>query len=72
MDQPFSLNLEQVDIINLSLSKALAIARMVGDCGRQREVTEDEPTPASLFVVMQVIADELEKIDEVMQSLHRI
>ncbi|MBF0611594.1 MAG: hypothetical protein HQL55_10770 [Magnetococcales bacterium] len=73
MNRPFSLTLQQVDTINLCLSKALAVAQMVADCGKiqERKPGEDEPTPASLFVVMQVIADELKKIEELMQSLCR-
>ncbi|MBF0185616.1 MAG: hypothetical protein HQM06_14690 [Magnetococcales bacterium] len=72
MDTPFTLILAQVDTINLSLSKALAITRIVVDCGKQRQPTEDEPNPASLFVVMLTVADELEKIDELVQSLRRL
>ena len=72
MDDPHSLTLQQVDTINLSLSKALAVARMVADCGSAaRPAPDDEPPAASLFVVMQVIVEELEKIEEVMASLRR-
>ncbi len=72
MDSPYSLNLQQVDTISHSLDKALAVARMVADCGTAaRPAPEDLPPVASLFVVMQVIVDELEQIDEVMGSLRR-
>lgn len=71
MDQPFSLSLEQVDTINLSLARALAIVQMVAECGPERRREPDEPSPASLFVVMQVVQDELEKAQEVMGALGR-
>ncbi|MBF0148281.1 MAG: hypothetical protein HQL85_19160 [Magnetococcales bacterium] len=70
MDTPFTLILAQVDTINFSLSKALAITCIVVDCGKQRQPTE--PNPASLFVIMLTVADELEKIDELVRSLHRL
>ncbi|MBF0311627.1 MAG: hypothetical protein HQL56_19115 [Magnetococcales bacterium] len=72
MDAPHSLTLQQVDTINLSLSKALAVARMVAECGSAaRPAPDEQPSAASLFVVMQVIVEELEKIEEVMVSLRR-
>lgn len=70
MNETFSLSLQQVDTINLSLSKALAVARMVADCGTAaRPAPDDDPPAASLFVVMQVIVEELEKIEEAMQFI---
>ena len=69
MSTPFTLTLEQADTINLSLAKAMAITQMVAECGGERSTGQDEPTPASLFVVMQVVADELEKIEAVMKGM---
>ncbi|MBF0179948.1 MAG: hypothetical protein HQM03_18260 [Magnetococcales bacterium] len=70
MDNQHALTLQQIDTINLSLDKTLAVARMVAECGTAaRPAQEDTPPAASLFTVMQVIVDELEKIDEVMKSL---
>ncbi|GAB0056130.1 hypothetical protein SIID45300_00435 [Candidatus Magnetaquicoccaceae bacterium FCR-1] len=70
MDSTHSLSLQQVDTINLSLDKSLAVARMVAECGSAaRPAPDDLPPVASLFMVMQVIVDELEKIEEVMSSL---
>ncbi|MBF0181917.1 MAG: hypothetical protein HQM03_18015 [Magnetococcales bacterium] len=71
MDYPFSLSLEQVDTINLSLARALAIVQMLAECGPERRREPDEPSPASLFVVMQVVQDELERVQEVMGALGR-
>jgi hypothetical protein len=68
MDENFSLTLQDVDIINLSLSKAIAVCQMVAECGGERRSSPDDPPPASLYVVMQVILEELEKIDEVMKA----
>ena len=70
MNDTVSLTLEQIDTINLSLEKALAVAQMVAECGGKRQLGEDEPTPASLFVVMQVVVDELQQIAEVMRVVH--
>ena len=71
MNDTFSLTLQQMDVINLSLDKARAIAQMVADCGRERKPSDDKPTPASLFVVVQVVAEEMEKISEIMQAVDR-
>ena len=71
MPTPFSLTLEQVDAINLSLSRSLAVAQMVAGCGAERQKDPDTPPVASLFVVMQVIVEELGKIKAVMQAIDR-
>ncbi|MBF0190259.1 MAG: hypothetical protein HQL99_03795 [Magnetococcales bacterium] len=72
MDRPFSLTLQQVDTVRLSLDKAMAVSRMVAECGSAaRPDPDDTPPAASLFMVMQVIFEELEKIEEVMASLGR-
>ena len=71
MNDTVSLTLEQIDTINLSLEKALAVARMVAECGGKRKPGEDEPTPASLFVVMSVVVEELQQIAEVMRVVNR-
>ena len=69
MDQSFTITLQQVDTINLSLEKAMAIAQMVAECGNVRHQTPDHLPSASLFAVMQVVIDELEKIGAVMKVL---
>ncbi|MBF0182373.1 MAG: hypothetical protein HQM03_20345 [Magnetococcales bacterium] len=72
MDNRHTLTLHQIDTIHLSLDKALAVARMVAECGTAaRPDPDDTPPAASLFVVMQVIVDELEKIEEVLDSCNR-
>ncbi|MBF0127615.1 MAG: hypothetical protein HQM02_10440 [Magnetococcales bacterium] len=71
MDQPFFLTLQQVDTINGSLDKAMAVAQMVAECGGERHSVPTNPSPPSLFMVMQVIVDELEKIEEVMKERGR-
>ncbi|MBF0628548.1 MAG: hypothetical protein HQL91_10070 [Magnetococcales bacterium] len=69
MDNRHTLTLHQIDTIRLSLDKALAVARMVAECGTAaRPDPDDMPPVASLFMVMQVIVDELEKIEEVLNS----
>ena len=70
MNNTVSLTLEQIDSINLSLEKALAVAQMVAECGGKRKPGEDEPTPASLFVVMSVVVDELGQIADVMRVVN--
>ncbi|MBF0262200.1 MAG: hypothetical protein HQL97_10260 [Magnetococcales bacterium] len=70
MDNRHTLTLDQIDTIRLSLDKALAVARMVAECGSAaRPDPDDLPPVASLFMVMQVLADELEKIEAVLDSL---
>ena len=71
MNETFSLTLQQVDTINLSLDKALAIAQMVAECGSDRRPASDEPPPASLFVVMQVVVEELGRVGDIMKGLER-
>ena len=71
MNAPFSLTLEQVDTINLSLARAMAIVQMLAECGPDRRREPDEPSPASLFVVMQVVQDELELVQDVMEALRK-
>ncbi len=69
MDNRHALTLHQVDTIRLSLDKALAVARMVAECGTAaRPDPNDTPPAASLFMVMQVIVEELEEIKEVLDS----
>ena len=68
MNETFSLTITQMDAVNLSLSKAMAVAQMVAECGGNRRQVPDEPPPASLFVVMQVVVEELGKIVAVMQA----
>ena len=57
--------------INLSLEKTLTVAQMVAERGGKRRPSEDEPTPASLFVVMSVVFEELQRIVEVMRDVNR-
>ncbi len=63
------MTLQQVDTINLCLEKALAIAHMVAECGGDHRPASDESPSASLFVVMRVVIEELERIGEVMKGL---
>ena len=71
MNETFALTLQQVDAINLSLDKALAISQMVAECGANRRLAPGEPPPASLFVVMQVVVEELGRIGDVMKGVER-
>lgn len=71
MSEGFSMTLQQVDTINLSLAKAVAVAQMVAECGGNNRPVPDDPPPGSLFVVMQVVVEELEKITEIMDDLRR-
>ena len=69
MDQAFSLTLEQVDHINNCLAKAMAVTQMVGECGEARRPVPGDPPPVSMYVVMQVVYEELEKVDKVMREI---
>ena len=71
MNKTFSLTLQQVDTINLSLAKAIAVAQMVAECGGKHRLVPDGPPPASLFVVMQVVVEELEKVVDVIKRVEQ-
>ena len=53
------------------MDKALAIAQMVAECGGDSHPAPDEPSPASLFVVMQVVVEELGRVGDIMKGLER-
>ncbi|MBF0589175.1 MAG: hypothetical protein HQL53_08610 [Magnetococcales bacterium] len=69
MGSSTELTLEQIDIINLSLAKVTAIAEVMAGCGQVKRPDPSIPTTDSIFVVMQVMVDELDTIRQVMQSI---
>ena len=69
MDKPFSLTNQQVDIVNMSLEKAMAISELLVDCGPMERTGGELPSRGSLTVVFQMVVDELGKITEVMQAV---
>jgi hypothetical protein len=68
MDTPISLTTQQVDLINSSLERALAIAELLVTCGPMENTIEDTPSHGSLTVVFQMVVEELVKIEEALKS----
>ena len=68
MDKPISLNLEQVDIINQSLIRASSIAQLLADCGTRRKEESEFMDQESVFIVVRILSEELEKISEVLET----
>ena len=68
MAKNISLTLEQLNILNLSHAKATALSEMMADCGSDRRTGPDAPSTDALFVVIQILFEELEKIGKVLES----
>lgn len=66
MGNPVSLTPEQVDIINNSLDRAMAVSDLLVGCGPDKIPRKDMPAPGSLTVLFQMVVDELTKIEAVM------
>jgi len=72
MNAPLSITLEQVDIINRSLERLMAIAQIMADCGPEKRPLPDAPATGSIFIVMLVMIEELEKIWEITTPLGQV
>ncbi len=71
MESSLSLTLDQVDIIDRSLNKAMALARVLANCGPGQRPMSEPPEAVDVFLVMQVMVDELGKIREITKELGR-
>ncbi|MBF0460585.1 MAG: hypothetical protein HQL87_04235 [Magnetococcales bacterium] len=69
MNETFSLTLQQVDTINQSLIRASSIAQLLADCGSRRNGEPEPMDEDSVFVVMRILSEELEKIGNVMEAV---
>ncbi len=66
MNEKITLSIKQVDTVTLSLTRAHSLSQLLLLCG-----PEQRPEPLdheSLFVVMQILSEELEKIEKVMEE----
>ncbi len=59
------LTLDQVDAIDRGLNKCMALARVMANGAVGEGVGYQPPEPVDLFLVMQVLLEELEKIWEI-------
>ena len=71
MDSSLSLTIDQVDIIDRSLNKAMALARVLANCGPGQRPVSDPPEAVDVFLVMQLMVEELSKIHEITKKLGR-
>ena len=71
MHNPVSLTTEQVDTIDASLKKALAIADLLVQCGPHEQYRGEVASPGSLTAVFQMIVDALGKAIAVMNAVRK-
>ena len=69
MEPSLSLTLEQLDTINRSLNKSMAVAQVLANCGPERRPVPESPEAVDVFLVMQMVLEELEKIREITRVL---
>ncbi len=65
MISPYSLTPDQVDVIDRSLNKSMALARVLAEYAPGGHVGAVAPDHGDIFLVMQVLLEELEKIQEI-------
>ena len=63
-----SLPLEQIDAIQLSLTQAIAISKVISVCGQQHSSVLDTSTVKSVSVVVEILAGLLESISTVLNE----
>ena len=71
MEPSLSLTLEQIDTIDQSLNKTMAMVRVLANCGPGKRPVPEPPEAVDVFLVMQVVLEELEKIREITRGLGR-
>ncbi len=69
MEPTLSLTLEQVDGINRSLNHTMALSRVLANCSTGERPGSEPPEPLDIFLVMQVMLEELEKIRAITRGL---
>ena len=55
MDPSLSISLEQVDTINRSLEKVMAIVQVMTFCSSEKRPEQNLPETGSIFMVMQMV-----------------
>ncbi len=68
MNDTITLTIQQIDAITLSLNKASSIAQLLILCGPEQGQKPERPDHDSLFVVTQILADELEKVEKALEA----
>ena len=69
MDNAISLSLDQLDTINRSLNKAMAVAEVLAHCGPGKRLVPEAPNETDVFLVMQVVLEEMEVIWAITKEL---
>ncbi|MBF0448828.1 MAG: hypothetical protein HQL67_11560 [Magnetococcales bacterium] len=69
MDNTVSLTMDQLDTINRSINKAMAVAQILANCGSGTRHEPEQPDATDLFLVMQVVLEEMEKVWEITKTL---
>ncbi|MBF0448984.1 MAG: hypothetical protein HQL67_12345 [Magnetococcales bacterium] len=69
MDSKVSLTLDQLDTINRSLNKSTAIVQVMADCSAGKRHELDSTEAVNIFLVMQVVVEELDKIWAITKKL---
>jgi hypothetical protein len=69
MDNTVSLTLDQLDTINRSINKAMAVAQVLAHCGADKRSVPEPPDSTDIFLVMQVVLEEMDKVWEITRKL---
>ena len=69
MGSSLKLSIQQVDAVNLCLAKVMAVAEVMAGCGQAMRSDAEIPSTDSILVVLQVLVDEVEKIQGVMEGV---
>ncbi|MBF0370485.1 MAG: hypothetical protein HQL52_13615 [Magnetococcales bacterium] len=69
MDNTIPITLDQLDAINRSLNKAMAVSRVLANCGPGKRPMTDPPEAVDLFLVMQMVLEEMEGIWTITKKL---
>ena len=71
MESSLTITLDQLDLINRSLNKAMAVVSVLAHCGSGEQSVSEAPESEDVFLTMQIVLEELEKIWGITQKLGR-
>ena len=69
MDNTVSLTLGQLDTINRSINKAMAVAQVLAHCGADKRSVSESLDSTDVFLVMQVVLEDMDKVWEITKKL---
>ncbi len=69
MDSSLTLTLDQLDAIDRSLNRSMALAQVLASGTAGDGIDHQPPEPADIFLLMQVQLDEMEKILKITRGL---